>query len=263
MNNPKLITSAANPAVKMLRSLGVKKYREEEGLFLVEGMRHIGDALGQGWELAALAFSERGREDAREAIAACAAAGGQCLEVTDDLLQKITGRDNTQPVLGAFRQRFQALDDIKEGLWVGLETVRDPGNLGAIIRTADAAGAHGIILIGECCDPFQPETVRASMGSFARIPVARAAPAEFLRWRKGWKGRIVGTHVHARALDYRGAFYELPLLLLMGGESAGLSEDMASACDALVKIPMAGGAESLNLAVATGIMLYEIGRGRL
>lgn len=261
----KTVTSPANVTVKKLRSLGLKKYRDKEGLFLVEGLRHISDALhAEGWHLATLAYSERAKNDplAQKAMAACAEAHGLCLEVTEALLQRITGRDNAQSVVGAFRHRWHELKDVKEGLWVGLEGIRDPGNLGTVIRTLDAVGGAGIVLIGDTCDPWSPEAVRATMGSFARVHIARATQGEFLQWRQGFEGRVIGTHLKTDT-DYRQADYAAPLLLLMGSEGAGLSAELAQVCDSLVKIPMAGGAESLNLAVSSGIMLYEAMRKKL
>jgi RNA methyltransferase, TrmH family len=260
----KTITSAANPAVKRLRSLQAKKYRDEEGLFIVEGARQVLEALEAGWRLDTLAFSARAAAEpqTRSVLAAAGKAKTLSLDVTDDLLSKITGKDNPQSLLGAFHPRWQELKGVTGGLWVGLEGIRDPGNLGTIIRSADAAGADGVMLIGECCDPWSPEAIRATVGSFARVRLARAAEAEFLGWKKSARFRIIGTHLKA-AVDYRKADYTLPLVLLMGSEQNGLSERLAAACDARVKIPMTGGAESLNLAVSTGIMLYEICRDRL
>lgn len=254
----KTITSAANPAVKRLRSLSAKKYRDEEGIFLVEGLRHVQDALAGGFTLDTLAYSARG---AREA-AGLAGRAQQTLELNDDLLSRITQRDNAQAVIGAFRLKTATISSVTSGFWVGLEGIRDPGNLGTIIRTADAVKADGVLLLGDTCDPWSPEAVRATMGSFARVPVAQATLPEFLSWRQGWKGSVIGTHLQTDT-DYRKADYKLPLLLLMGSESNGLSKDAVAACSSLVKIPMAGGAESLNLAVSTGIMLYEICRDKL
>lgn len=254
----KTITSAANPAVKRLRSLSAKKYRDEEGVFLVEGLRHVQDALAGGFTLDTLAYSARGVRD----VAGLAGRARETLELTDGLLSRITQRDNAQAVIAAFNLKTSAISAVTSGFWVGLEGIRDPGNLGTIIRTADAVNADGVLLLGDTCDPWSPEAVRATMGSFARVAVAQAALPEFLAWRKTWKGRIVGTHLQTTT-DYRAADYASPLLLLMGSESNGLSTEAAAACSTLVKIPMAGGAESLNLAVSTGIMLYEICRDRL
>jgi RNA methyltransferase, TrmH family len=258
MAGAKTVSSAANPAVKRLKSLALKKYRDAEGLFIVEGARHVGDALREGWEIDTLAFSPRAADD--PVLETCPPRS--CLEVTDDILGRVTGRDNAQPVLGAFRQRWHSLDGVRDGLWIGLEGIRDPGNLGTILRSGDAVGVKGVMLIGDTCDPWSPEAVRATMGSFARVGLARASLSEFLVWRREWKGRVVGTHLKTDT-DYRTADYRLPLLLVMGGEQSGLSDDLARSCDTLVKIPMKGGAESLNLAVSTGIMLYEISRNSL
>jgi TrmH family RNA methyltransferase len=253
----KTITSAANPLIKRLRSLDQKKHRDEAGVFLVEGARAVQEAVLAGWQPETVVYSPRG---AGEAL--LKTLRGEKVEVTDDLLGRITGKDNPQSVLAVFRQRQEELTAVSAGLWVGLESIRDPGNLGTIIRTADAAGAQGVMLIGECCDPWSPEAVRASVGSFARVKIVEVSMKSFPAWRKSWKGRVIGTHL-AAAEDYRKMDYAPPLLLLMGSEQNGLSPELVSVCDKRVKIPMTGGAESLNLAVATGIMLYEVGRGRL
>jgi TrmH family RNA methyltransferase len=255
----RLVTSTANPVVKMLKSLSVKKYREEEGLFLVEGARHMQDALSGGYELIFAAYGPRAGSTERQVTATA----NDIIEVTDEILSRITGRDNPQSVIGAFRIPQYDLSLATGGLWVALEGIRDPGNLGTIIRTADAAGAAGIILLGNCCDPYQPEAIRGSMGSFGRIKTVPASLPDFLAWRKNWPGTVVGTHLHRNAGDFRETAYKLPLLLLMGSESQGLSPEAVAACDTLVKIPMLGGAESLNLAVSTALMLYEIQRDTL
>jgi RNA methyltransferase, TrmH family len=179
------------------------------------------------------------------------------------VLSAITRRDNPQMVVGVFSQRTVALKDIHptgEDVWVALDRVRDPGNLGTVIRTADAVGAKGVILVGDTTDPFAVETVRATMGSIFAVPVVRASSDAFLEWRKGFSGLLVGTHL-AGALDYRTVSYKgRPVVLLMGNEQQGLPENLAAACDRLVRIPQAGRADSLNLAVATGVMLFELRR---
>jgi TrmH family RNA methyltransferase len=142
-------------------------------------------------------------------------------------------------------------------LWLALEEVRDPGNLGTILRTVDAVGAAGVILVGTGCDPYSRECVRATMGSVFAVPIAKATREAFLGWVGGWPGDVVGTHLDARE-DFRKVAYRAPALLVMGSEGPGLSEAVARACTLRVKIPMAGGLDSLNLAVATALMLYQI-----
>ena len=194
------------------------------------------------------------------------AAGGTVLEVSEKVLTAITRRDNPQAVVGVFTQRFVPLKDIRptgSDVWVALDRVRDPGNLGTIIRTADAVGAKGVILIGETTDPFSLETVRATMGSIFAVPVAKVSQEAFLTWRKSFSGLVAGTHLKG-AVDYRSVdFGSRPVLLLMGNEQQGLTDELAASCDRLLRIPQAGRADSLNLAVATGVMLFEIRRSEL
>jgi TrmH family RNA methyltransferase len=141
--------------------------------------------------------------------------------------------------------------------WVALHRVRDPGNFGTIVRTADAAGCGGVILVGECVDPYGVEAVRATMGSIFALPLVRASEAEFLAWRQRWPGSVVGTLLTAN-VDYREADYRKPVMIVMGNEQQGLTPEMAAACDVNVKIPMRGRADSLNLSVATGVMIYAV-----
>jgi TrmH family RNA methyltransferase len=174
------------------------------------------------------------------------------------VLEKITRRENPQSVVGVFRQRFAPETEIgKGGIWVALDRVRDPGNLGTILRTADAAGMRGVALVGASCDPFSLEAVRATMGSIFHMPLARISEDGLIAQAKRSGARLIGTHLTAAAIDYRNADYSPPLILLMGNEQQGLTERLSAACDVLVRIPMRGKADSLNLAVSTGLMIYE------
>jgi TrmH family RNA methyltransferase len=258
--NARLVTSLTNPTVKAVRALHMRKEREASGLFLAEGLKLIGEAIELGHtpkillygpEASALPFLRRAAE-------ATAAAGGEVIEVTREILEKVSRRENPQMVVAVFEQAFgeiAALDPAAADCWVALQAVRDPGNLGAIVRTADAAGCGGVILVGDCCDPFSVEAVRATMGSIFAMPLYKTAVADFLAWRERWPGSVVGTLLTAR-VDHRQAEYRRPSLILMGNEQAGLPPELAEACDVNVKIPMRGRADSLNLAVATGIMIY-------
>ena len=254
------ITSLANPTVKAARALHMRKAREESGQFLAEGLKIVTEAVELGRAPRTLLYSAdaAGHPLLRRALAATAQAGGEAIEVSRDILAKISRRDNPQTVLAIFEQAFAALDALtpqSARCWVALEAVRDPGNLGTIVRTADAAGCGGVILVGDCCDPYSVEAVRATMGSVFAVPIARATPAAFLAWRGAWPGAVVGTLLMART-DFRAAAYAPPSLILMGNEQAGLTPELAAACDVTVKIPMRGRADSLNLAVATGVMIY-------
>ncbi|MBB4573200.1 RNA methyltransferase [Rhizobium sp. MC63] len=261
----KEVTSLANPIIKDIKALTNKKSREESGTFLAEGLKLVIDAIELGWTIRTLVYAKaaKGKPLVEQMAAKTVASGGLVLEVSEKVIAAITRRDNPQMVVGIFDQRWKPLKDIrpKEGeTWVALDRVRDPGNLGTIIRTADAAGASGVILVGEATDPFSLETVRATMGSVFAVPVARATPEEFLAWRKSAGVSIVATHL-AGAVDYRTIDYrKKPIVLLMGNEQSGLPEQLAKEADALARIPQQGRADSLNLAVATAIMLFEVRR---
>lgn len=264
----KEVTSLANPIVKDIKALALKKFRDQQNAFMAEGLKLVIDALDLGWSIRTLVFAKSGLGNpAVERVAArTVAAGGLVLEVNDKVIAAITRRENPQMVVGVFEQRWTALADVKPAgndVWVALDRVRDPGNLGTVIRTVDAVGVKGVILVGDTTDPFAVETVRATMGSIFAVPVVRAGEKAFLSWRKGFAGLVAGTHlkgsVDYRSVDYRGR----PVVLLMGNEQQGLPVELAETCDRLVRIPQSGRADSLNLAVATGVMLYEVRRSAL
>ncbi|MBL0371825.1 RNA methyltransferase [Rhizobium sp. KVB221] len=261
----KEITSLANPIIKDIKALSVKKNREASGTFMAEGLKLVLDALETGWKIETLIYSKagQGKPLVERAAARTIAAGGLVLEVSEKVLSSVTHRDNPQMVVGIFKSRWQSLFDIRpkpHETFVALDRVRDPGNLGTIIRTADAAGASGVILVGETTDPFALETVRATMGSIFSLPVTRATPHEFLKWQKSSGTNVIATHLKG-AIDYRKADYKSrPVVLLMGNEQAGLPDDLAEAANVKVRIPQQGRADSLNLAVATGVVLFEARR---
>lgn len=242
------ITSLQNPTIKLIRSLSEKKYREETGLFVAEGAEVLARARRQGWEPVYLV-----------ATAAVVPWGkAEILNVTEKVMASLSAQKNASPMLGVFRQRFADVNEPR-GIWIALEEMRDPGNLGSIIRTADAVVAQGVILVGPACDPYSRDSVRASMGSIFGPPIVRMSRAQFIDLCRSWPGDTIGTHLQGTE-DYRRA-YRAPTLLVMGSEGGGLTPETAAACSTLVRIPMKGGAESLNVAVAAALMMYEIGRG--
>lgn len=264
----KEVTSLANPLIKDIKALALKKFRDQQNAFMAEGLKLVIDALDLGWTIRTLVFSKAGIGNplVEKVAARTVAAGGTVLEVSEKVLSAITRRDNPQMVVGVFTQKYLPLKAVTatgSDVWVGLDRVRDPGNLGTVIRTADAVGAKGVILIGDTTDPFALETVRATMGSVFAVPIARASSEAFLAWRREFRGLVAGTHLKG-AVDYRKVtFGDRPTLLLMGNEQQGLPDELANACDTLLRIPQVGRADSLNLAVATGVMLFEIRRGAL
>jgi TrmH family RNA methyltransferase len=255
----RLVTSLSNDTVKAVRALHMRKEREQTGLFLAEGLKIVLEAVELGHLPSILMFSrEADHPKLAEAARATLEGGGEVIEVTRDILEKVSRRDNPQTVVAVFPQVFQpleAIDPSTASCFVALEQVRDPGNLGTIVRTADAAGCGGVILIGDTVDPFSVEAARATMGSIFAVPISRATREAFLAWRERWPGSVVGTLLTAEH-DHRSAPYRTPTLIVMGPEQAGLSPELAATCDVNVKIPMRGRADSLNLAVATGIMIY-------
>lgn len=261
----KEVTSLANPIIKDIKNLTQKKGREETGTFMAEGLKLVIDALELGWTIRTLVYAKnaKGKALVEQVATKTVASGGLVLEVTEKILSSITRRDNPQMVVGIFDQKWTALKDIQPEsgeTYIALDRVRDPGNLGTIIRTADAAGASGVILIGDCTDPFSLETVRATMGSVFAISVAHATVDEFLSWKKSAGVSVVATHL-AGSVDYRTIDYKKkPTVLLMGNEQGGLPPELASKADQLARIPQQGRADSLNLAIATGVMLFEARR---
>ncbi|WP_160007067.1 RNA methyltransferase [Rhizobium sp. 18055] len=261
----KEVTSLANPIIKDIKALSDKKTREQSGTFMAEGLKLVIDAIELGWTIRTLVYAKAAKAKplVEQMAAKTVASGGLVLEVSEKVLSSVTRRDNPQMVVGIFESRWKPLRDIRPGqgeTWIALDRVRDPGNLGTIIRTADAAGASGVILVGETTDPFSLETVRATMGSVFAMPVTRATPEEFIAWKKQAGVSVVATHL-AGSVDYRTIDYKKkPVVILMGNEQSGLPEQLAREADALARIPQQGLADSLNLAVASAVMLFEARR---
>jgi TrmH family RNA methyltransferase len=256
------ITGFSNPTVKLLRSLRDKKHRKREGKFLAEGLRLLTDARESGRVPEMLVMAD-GRDEhplLDALIADVEAAGGEILETSPDILSKITGKDNPQAVLGVFAEfdtALRALDRAAAPIWLVAQALRDPGNLGTMLRTGDAAGAGGLILIDECADPFSAEAVRASMGAVFTQTIAQAPWAEFIDWLRQGAGQLVAASLRD-AVPYRGAPYQAPCFILVGNESRGLPEEYEAACDLRVTIPMRGRADSLNAAIAGAVLAYEV-----
>ncbi|MBU6395518.1 MAG: RNA methyltransferase [Sphingomonadales bacterium] len=256
------ITGFSNPTIKAVRALREKKHRKREGRFLAEGLRLLTDARECG-RLPELLLMAEGREghpllDALEA--AVSAAGGDVIEMPEELLAKVTGKDNPQAVAGVFAEwdtRLEALDRTSAPLWLVAQAMRDPGNLGTMLRTADAVGAGGVILLDDCADPFSVEAVRASMGAVFTMPLAQARWEDFLGWLRAGPGQLVAASLR-EAVPYRGAPYAAPCFVMVGNESRGLPEDYEMACDLRVTMPMKGRADSLNAAVAAAVLAYEV-----
>ena len=259
---PREITAYSNPLVKAARLLRDRKHRRDAGRFLAEGLRILTEAREAGRLPEQIFFTaaSAGHPLVVTLIAATEAAGGEAIRTTPDILSKLSGKDNPGAVIGVFAEfptSLAALDPTTAAIWLVAERLRDPGNLGTILRTADAVGAGGLILLDACVDPFSVEAVRASMGAVFTVPVARARWEDFHAWLRAGPGQLVGLSLDADT-EYRSARYRSPTFLLTGNEAQGMPASMAEACDVLVRIPMLGKADSLNAAVATAVMAYEV-----
>jgi RNA methyltransferase, TrmH family len=256
------ITGFSNPTVKFLRSLREKKHRKEAGKFLAEGLRLLTDARECGHVPEILVMAE-GRDEHPLLTALEAdviARGGEVIETSEEILTKITGKDNPQAVTGMFSEFNTALNAIKRDsakIWLVAQALRDPGNLGTMLRTGDAVGAGGLILLDDCADPFSAEAVRASMGAVFTQKIAIARWDEFIGWLSQGPGQLVAASLRD-AQPYRGAPYTAPCFIMVGNESRGLPENYETACDLRVTMPMKGRADSLNAAVAGAVLAYEV-----
>lgn len=258
-----IISSFSNPKIKGIRSLRQRKERAQTGLAFIEGIRIVADALQHPGVVETIVVAPELLTSAfaLELVRAQKQAGTPYLEVTAEVFQSLSSKDGPQGLGAVIRQRWEALEQVRlspgDFCWVALDTVQDPGNLGTILRTCDAVGCTGVLLLGQSTDPYDPEALRASMGATFSQRLIRANFDAFANWKQQRGYRVVGTSGGAEA-DYSGAAYDFPLVLLMGSERQGLSPEQQAICDMVVKIPMVGQSDSLNLAVATGVTLYEM-----
>jgi len=264
------LTSRNNPKIKQIRQLlGGRKEREKTGLFVTEGIRHVGEAVAAQAQVEYICYAPDllTSDFARNLIDQQSQQGIPCWAVDGDTFTSLAGKDNPQGVLAVIRMPRTTLDTLSNPgfpWWVALVAPQDPGNIGTILRTIDAVGASGLLLLDDAgsrqfsADPYHPSCVRASMGAIFWYPLVSVEFGGFTRWAKANGYKIYGTSAHA-AQDYRQIdCFEQPLILLMGSEREGLTPAQSAACDVMMKIPMRGRVTSLNLAIATGVMLYSI-----
>ena len=259
-----LISSLTNAKVKQIRALARRKEREQTGLFFVEGIRIVTEAVQTAARIDALVVAPDllKSEHALALLAAERGRGTPVLEVTREVFASISAKEGPQGLGAVVQQHWQALADIDWPVpgalgWVALDAAQDPGNIGTILRTCDAVGIAGLILLANSADPYEPSAVRASMGAVFIQRLVRATWEEFATWKRRLHVPVVGTSGGA-AQDYQKVTYPAPLVLLMGSEREGLSPAQQATCDLLVRIPMVGRSDSLNLAIATAVVVYEV-----
>jgi RNA methyltransferase, TrmH family len=263
----KAVTSKDNQKIKFIRSLRQRSNRRATGLFVVEGIRHMGEAVEASTagktEVDSICFSREllTSEYALKLVEAQAAAGTPCYELPAEVFTSLAEKENPQGILGVVRKVQQKLADLEpdQAPWLtALASPQDPGNIGTILRTIDAVGGSGLILLDSSADPFHPNAVRASMGALFWYPVIHASFEEFVGFTREKGYSVYGTS-ETGSRDFREVEnYDLPLVLLMGSEREGLTQEQASICKELIRLPMKGRASSLNLSVATGVFLYDI-----
>jgi RNA methyltransferase, TrmH family len=260
-----VITSSANPVIKRVRLLADRKHRRRESAFVVQGIQPVWQAVEAGADVEVLIVAPDllRHPGAAAMVAEQEAAGVRVAQLSAELFGRITDRDGPSGLAAIIRSARPTLADVSAGpgaVFAALHEIGNPGNLGTIVRTASAAGASGVILIGPSADPYDPAAVKASMGALFTVPVvAAASAAEFLDWARARSLNVVATSGRA-SVSCWDADLRPPLALLLGSEGDGLPDELLAAADLSVAIPMTGTAESLNLAVAAGILLYEVRR---
>jgi TrmH family RNA methyltransferase len=257
------IESLTNPRVKAARTLREKKHRKAAGLFLAEGLRICTEALEMGRLPEQLFMTDVGARHplALQLAHATTERGGAVFLTSEAIVGKLTGKDNPQTVIGVYAEHptpLSRLDRTSAPIWLVAQAMRDPGNLGTLLRTGDAVGAGGVILIDDCVDPFSVETVRASMGAIFTQAIVQSDWSSFTAWLREDKGTLVATSLAPGTVDFRSGDYCDPTFILVGNEARGLPADYEAAADIRVSIPMRGKADSLNAAVAAAVMAYQV-----
>lgn len=251
-----VITSLANPLAKQVRALRQRKERAESGLFVVEGLHHVGEAVEAGWDIDVILYAP----DVLSSSFGSTLLSTQpsaLQPVSHEVMESLSGKENPQGILALVHERHQTLVQLHQGQrLVGLVTPQDPGNVGTVLRTIDAVAADALVLVEGGVDPYHPTSVRASMGALFWKPIVQTSFDELVAWSDAAGVQRIGTSAHA-AVDYRAFRPTEPWLLLLGSEQKGLSADHLAACESVVSLPMRGRASSLNLAVAAGILLYQ------
>lgn len=248
--------------LKQIRQLRSPTERQQTGTYYIEGLRIVQQALraGETIEVAVIA-PELCTTAASSALwLALRAAAIPTVELSATDFGRISFKENRQGIGAVVRTRLISLETVRlapQEIWVALDRVGNAGNLGAIMRTCDAVGCPGLLLLGETADPYHPEAVRASMGALFGLKLVRTPFADFATWARQHGYAVIGASPDA-ALDYRTISYPTPLILLMGSERTGLAPEQQRVCTTLTRIPMTGTSDSLNLAVSTSVILYEI-----
>jgi len=265
-----LITSFQNPKVKYLRSLVHRKYRRREGRFLIEGIRFVEEALDVRAPIDTLVYAPELLVSERAQTLVQRAKGYAHLRLSGDVFGSLSDRDEPQGIAAVVHIQDRPLSDLtlSHDLFVVVAYhLADPGNLGSIVRTADAAGVTGVVVVEPCVDLYDPRSVRATMGSLFALPIIRLANAvELVSWyarvrAAGYPLLVTASSAHGEKV-YSEVDYGRPLALLIGSERQGLPRQACEQADIIVRLPMTGRATSLNVSAAAAALIYEVVRQR-
>jgi len=251
------IISLSNPLIKQTRALRQKKIRAQTGLFLVEGIHHVGEVIAADWEIQTVFYAPDllTSSFAREMIAHLQV---PTQSVSVPVMESLADKEHPQGILAVVRQKRLTLADVKPFTRAAaLVSPQDPGNVGTILRTLDAAGVDMLFMLEGGVELYHPTVVRASMGTLFWKPVVQSSFNDFLEWARKGNYQLIGTSAKAD-VSYRTLVPQPPWIAILGNEQKGLSPEQTSACDVTVSLPMRGRSSSLNLAVAAGVLLYQL-----
>lgn len=261
-NLPSLIHQPNDPRFLHLRSLQTPQGRARTGLYLIEGIRHVARAAEEHAPIQSLFLSTAVLSNpfGQKLVRRLRQSGVPSTPLAPELYRNLTLAAEPQGLCAIVGQQWASINKLRpadNSLWLAVEAIDSPGNLGTIIRTAEATGVTGIIVIGANADPYEPAAIRASMGSLFSRKLVRCSLREFTEWARVYSVALVGSSPSG-LLDYRNFRCRWPVALLIGSEKHGLSDQAAAACDFMVRIPMVGRGDSINAAVAAGVLLYEL-----
>ena len=252
-----MITSRSNPLIKQVQALRQRKARANTGLFLVEGIHPVGQAVEAGWKIESILYAPEilTSKFAHDLISQVST---NLQPVSAQLMESLSDKDNPQGILAVVNQRKMNLGELGQIRYgAAIMTPQDPGNVGTILRTLDAVKANALFLLDGGVDPYHPTSVRASMGTLFWTPIIQTSLMEFVEWSRNGGIRLIGTSAHAE-MDYRKLKPDYPWIILLGSEQKGLSPEQLEVCAPVISLPMGGRASSLNLGVAAGIFLYQL-----
>jgi len=255
------IRSTSNKTIKLIRKLANRKERKNTGLFYIEGILHVVEAVQvqAGLEMILHCPELLASGIGDQALSGAEKLGIPVIEVPEHVFRSFALKDNPQGIAAVAKQNWIDLDDVTriKGIWTALVDIQDPGNLGSVLRSSEGVGGKGVILVDETTDPYHPTAVRASMGALFTQHICSTQTSDLAEWKSKTRYHIVGAFTE-NAVNYRQYNYPEDMILMMGSEQKGLNKSQEQICDGSIVIPMKGSIDSLNLANAASIILFEI-----